>query len=200
MNDQELESLLKSAPLPERPPEFWEQLPQRITAKIHWQMQRPTSLPTGPRTFAWWQWALGAGMVMVVGAVVFLFRPEPKSHGSADAFAAADKCYRETETLFPNQIQSIVFDEAGPHIVLSEKADVPFSPPLYLKICGPHGCQEIVTFSGQQVRVNGEVCDVLSDAAGNIILAGEHLIWSSKSPAARAGNYRIEARMAEVAL
>ena len=199
MNDHELDSLLKSAPLPERPPEFWEQLPQRIAARIHRPSPRPTTLPTMPRKFAWWQWALGAGVVTVVSAGFFLFQPEPKSHGRADAFAAAEKCYRETETLFPNQIQSIVFDKAGPHIVLSEKADVPTSPPLYLKICGPRGCQEIVTFSGQQVRVNGEVWDVLSDAAGNIILAGEHLVWSSQSPVARAGNYRIEARVAEVA-
>lgn len=199
MTNRELDKLLKSASLPEQPPEFWEQLAPRITGKIHWRTLQSASLPPPPRKFASWHWAVGAGVAVVVSAVVFLLRPEPKSPGNTDTFAGAEKCYREAETLFPNQIQSIIFDEAGPHIVLSEKPDVPSSPTLYLKICGPLGCREIVTFSGQQVRVNGDVWDVLSDAAGNIIIAGEHLIWSSGSHSTRAGAYRIEARATEVA-
>jgi hypothetical protein len=133
----------------------------------------------------------------MVCLVSLLLQPERKSPSAANANALVEKCYRETEALFPNQVQAIVFDEAGPRVVLAEKADVPKSPPLYLKICGPRGCQEIVTFSGQQVRVNGDVCDVLTDAAGNVMLAGDHMFWSSQSVGTKAGRYRIEARTME---
>lgn len=197
MSDHELDKVLRSAPLPGRPPEFWEQLPERITAKIHWQSHQPLVSQMETRRFDLLDWALGAGVVAAVCGVVLLLQPERKSLAEAGSFEVAEKCYRETEALFPHQVQAIVFDEAGPRVVLAEKADVPTSPPLYLRICGPRGCQEIVTFSGQQVRVNGDVCDVLTDAGGNVILAGEHMIWSSQSVRNKAGVYRIEARTME---
>lgn len=197
MNDRELDMMLKSASLPEQPAEFWDQLPKRITTKIHWQSHQQTSPHGELRRFDLVDWALGAGVVAVVCVVSLLLQPERKSLAGSDSFAVTEKCYRETEVLFPHQIQAIVFDETGPRVVLSEKPDVPASPPLYLKICGPRGCQEIVTFSGQQVRVNGDLCDVLTDALGNVILAGEHVIWTSQSIGNKAGVYRIEARTME---
>lgn len=198
MNDTELHKLLKSASAPKPPPEFWEQLPRRITAKLHWQANRGPVVEAGSRGVVWLSWALCAAVACLVSALLFVsHRNTTASHETAGSFAAAEKCYRESELLFPNQIQSIVFDKTGPRIVLAEKSDVPVSPPLYLKICGPNGCQEIVTFSGQQVRVNGDDCDVLTDAAGNVILAGRQLIWTSQWHTTRAGSYHIEARAME---
>lgn len=197
MNDRELDKMLKFASLPEQPAEFWEQLPRRITTKIHWQSQQRTALRVEPQRYDILDWALGAGVVAVVCLVSLLLQPRRNSPTVADPMAIAEKCFRETEALFPNQVQAIVFDEAGPRVVLAEKADIPTSPPLYLKICGPRGCQEIVTFSGQQVRVNGDVCDVLTDATGNVMLAGDHMFWSSQSVGTKAGRYRIEARTME---
>lgn len=194
MNDRELESVLKSAPVPQRQTEFWEQLPKRITARIHWQSQQRTASQAEARRFDLLDWALAVGVVAVVCVVILFLQPGQKSLAVADPFTVVEKCYRETETLFPNQLRAIVFDDSGPRVVLAEKADVPASPPLYLKICGPRGCQEIVTFSGQQVQVNGNVCDVLTDAKGNVILAGESLVWSSQEPLVTRGHYRIEAR------
>lgn len=197
MNDRELDKMLKSSPLPEQSAEFWEKLPARITAKIHLRSQQPMTPQVEPRGFDQWDWALVAGVVAAVCLLSLLLQPGRNSAKAVDTMAMAEKCFRETEALFPNQVQSIVFDESGPRVVLADKADVPASPPLYLKICGPRGCQEIVTFSGQQVRVNGDVCDVLTDAAGNVILAGEHVIWSSQTAGNKAGVYRIEARTME---
>ncbi len=197
MNDRELDKILKSASLPEQPAEFWKQLLTRITAKIHWQSQQRMTPRAERHRFDLLDWAVGAGVVSAVCLVSLLLQPERKSLAEADVMALVEKCYRESEVLFPNQIQSIVFDVSGPRVVLAEKADVPTSPPLCLKICGPRGCQEIVTFSGQQVRVNGDVCDVLTDAKGNVMLAGDHLFWSSQSVGTKAGRYRIEARTME---
>jgi hypothetical protein len=197
MNDRELDKMLKSAPLPEQHEEFWDKLPARVTTKIHWQSQQGIAPRVGQHRNDVLDWALGAGVVAVVCLVSVLLLPKRKSPTEAVAIALVEKCYRETEVLFPNQIQAIVFDEAGPRVVLAERADVPKSPPLYLKICGPHGCQEIVTFSGQQVRVNGDLCDVLTDAAGNVMLAGNHMFWSSQLVGTKAGRYRIKARTME---
>ncbi len=196
MNNSELEKLLKSAPAPDRAPEFWEEFPKRITARFHWQANRATAPETASRGLSPLAWALGAAAV----CLVFVFVNHQNTNITGETvghFAEAEKCYREIESLFPNQVQCIIFDETGPRIVLGEKADVPASTPLYLKICGPRGCQRVVTFSGQQIRVNGETCDVLLDASGNVLLVGKQLVWSSASLNRETGRYRIEARLLE---
>src|SRR5204863_8410284 len=106
----------------------------------------------------------------------------------------AEQYYREIEALFPNQVSAIVFDQQGPRLVLSENANVPTSPALFLKICGTKGCQRFITFSGQQIRINGELCDVLLARNGAIIVSGQELFWSSESPAENKTALRIEAK------
>lgn len=198
MNNAELDKLLKSAPVPDRASEFWEQFPKRITARLHWQANRATVPETASRGLSPLAWALGAAAVCLVFVFVFVNHQNTNITGeTAGQVALAEKCYREIESLFPNQVQAIVFDETGPRIVLGEKADVPASTPLYLKICGLRGCQRVVTFSGQQIQVNGETCDVLQDANGNVLLVGKQLVWSSASLNRETGRYRIEARLLE---
>lgn len=197
MKNSELEKLLKSASAPERAPDFWEQFPKRITARIHWQMQRRAATPEAPRPTRPFAWALGAGAICLLLALSFAVHRSQARRAAAGELARVEKCYREIEAMFPNQVQAIIFDDRGPRMILAEQADVPKSPPLYLKICGPRGCQQFVTFSGQQIRVNGDNCDVLQDAAGNVLLAGKQLVWSSASLLRRPGKYRIEARQLE---
>jgi hypothetical protein len=96
--------------------------------------------------------------------------------------------------LFPNQLQALVLDAAGAHLVLAEQADVPASPPLYVKITGPKGAQRFVTFSGQRIRVNGDSFEVLVGRQGEVLLVGKQSVWSSSEPGVKAGPYRIEAR------
>ncbi|HYL94503.1 MAG TPA: hypothetical protein VET69_01770 [Terriglobales bacterium] len=138
---------------------------------------------------------------MAVGAAAaclllgFLVGTRTARHTSADPqFAEARKCFNEIAPLFPNQVQTIVFDAAGAHLVLAEQADVPASPPLYVKITGPKGEQRFVTFSGQRIRVNGDSFEVLVDRQGEVLLVGKQSVWSSSDPRAKAGPYRIEAR------
>jgi len=160
-------------------------------AKIHWSEQRATTHVTAQNRIriAWAACALLAGVVLVLP---LLLRRDDAPRETFGSFAQVQKCYREIETMFPNQIQAIMFNEAGSRIVLAEKADVPDSTPLYLKICGPRGCQQVVTFSGQQIRVNGENWDVLMDAAGNVLLVGRQFVWSSASHVPKLGEFRIE--------
>jgi hypothetical protein len=199
MNNSELDQLLKAASPPERAPELWDTLPKRITARLHWQPKRDAASLVEPRRFlllfqARVVWALGATVVGLAVALVFFALPHPRRLHSGSQLATVGKCFREIEALFPNQVRAVVFDERGARIILAEQADVPDSPPLYLKICGPNGCERVVTFSGQQIWVNGDACDVLQDADGNVLLVGDNIAWSSASVNRDMGRYHIEAR------
>ena len=196
MNNSDLEKLLKSASTPEPAPEFCEKLPGRVTAKLHWQSRRAEASEKMPNIFPQFAWAVTGAACLFIALAVWFSR-DHKIWSPNTQMARAEKYLREVEQLFPNQVSAIVFDERGARLVLADKPDVPDSAPLYLKICGARGCQQFVTFSGQQIRVNGEDCDVLQDAAGNVLLVGKNLVWSSNSTRNKAGAYHIEARSLE---
>ncbi len=208
MNNKQLDELLKSARVPERAGEYWEKFPGRVMAKLHWRVQK---MEAGRRAeaqeHAWKSRSSGFRFVrvpafgavlalacIILGFVLGFWRGQHSLAPERAQLAEALKCYREIAGLFPNQIQSIVFDQKGAHLVLAEQPNVPVSTPLYVKICGPAGCQRFVTFSGQQIRVNGDTFDVLVDRQGDVMVVGEQWVWSSSEPLQSVDGYRIEAR------
>ncbi len=203
MNNSELNRLLKSASVPEPPQDYWEQFPGRVTDEVRRRRASkskgvPHSAPASwsAAVLCRFRWALGTAItaaLVLAAALLIHSRGKPGVAGS-DAFAEAQKCFREIEPLFPNQIKAIVFDQQGAELVLADDPTVPTSTPLYLKVCGPNGCRRFVTFSGQQIRVNGDLCDVLLDREGNILVVGRQFAWSSSNPAGKATPYQIEAR------
>jgi hypothetical protein len=201
MNQNELDRLLKSARPPERTEEYWREFPNRITSQLHRQTQASAALRGGRKLRPLLAWGLGLATVCI--AVGFIMKPQPqlKSHAvlpvKKNQLAEARKCYSELEALFPNQLQSIVFGRQGPRMVLADKANVPVSTPLYLRICGLGGCEAFITFSGQQIQVNGEDCEVLADAEGRVILVGNDRVWSETDPSAA---IQIEAMPLEASL
>ena len=180
MTNNELDQLLKSAPAPRRPDEYWNDLPKRVTAKIHWQAQKTGQSAVAPLRTAMLlsYWGLGLATACIVAGFISGLWRDHASRADAPQLAAARKYYDEIETLFPNQVQAIVFDRQGPHFILASKANVPSSPPFYVKVCGPKGCQGFVTFSGQQIQLNGKNCEVLADEHGQVILVGDDHVWS----------------------
>jgi hypothetical protein len=84
--------------------------------------------------------------------------------------------------MFPNQVRAIVFTKDGAQLLLSEKADVPASSPVWLKVCDAKGCESVVTFSGQRVPVKGELCDVLVDSKQNVLVVGQKQYWPGGMP------------------
>lgn len=196
MNNTELERLLKSTAPPKRDEEYWREFPKRVTAKLHWhpQMAKTNSLPG--RRYGLLSLLAGAAGVCLVIMLVAKFQSYRATQAAAlegdNQLAAARKCYQELEALFPNQLEAIVFDQQGPRFVLAPKPDVPGGSPLYLKICGPKGCERIVTFSGQQVAVNGEKCEVLANGEGQVMLVGNHKVWTGDDSAEAV---RVQARM-----
>jgi hypothetical protein len=169
-------------------------------------------VPAAPDASDEWSWAtalralrakpalaLGvATLCLALGFVLSLWKGQRSPAGDPQ-LATARKYFQEIEALFPNQLQAIVFDEQGTHLVLAREPNLPASPPLYLRICGPKGCQRFVTFSGQQILINGDICDVLTDGRGGVLLVGRQLVWSSDQARAGSGPYRIEAKPLEAA-
>ena len=207
----------KRVAVPERGADYWERFPGQVAAEIERRKQAALaekSADAGVRTMTdpnnAWSWATAlrclaskpafalavAAVCLTLGFVLGSWR-EQRSPGDDPQLAEAQQYFREIQRLFPHQLQAIVFDQQGAHLVLAQEPNLPASPPLYLKICGPRGCQRFVTFSGQQIRVNGEVCDVLSDHQGNVLVVGRQLLWSGSKAGARSGQYQIEARALE---
>ena len=179
MNDRELDGILKRAKAPEWPGEYWEQFPGSVMAQIIRgeqplrvveQAQNVISAAAGPLAWAgslrFPVWASGLAVLGILVAV-FLGSWRGQTMGKTEE-GKIQKCFREIEALFPHQVQSLVFEDTGAHLVLAEQPDVPVSLPLLITISGPKGPQRIVTFSGQQIRIAGEVCDVLLDGGGAI--------------------------------
>jgi hypothetical protein len=204
MKDTELNEVLKRAAAPERGADYWERFPSKVTAEIERRRKTAGAAAGEPTTWVWTsafrllvgQPAFALGVAVVCLALGFALGSWNGHHSPGEdlQFAQARKYFRELDALFPRQLQTIVFDQQGTHLVLAPEANLPASPPLYVKICGPKGCQRFVTFSGQQIRVNGDVCDVLVDHQGNVLVVGRDIVWSSAQTVAKAGGYRIEAQ------
>jgi hypothetical protein len=217
MNDKELNETLKRAAVPERGADYWERFPGQVTAEMERRRQAALAernADAGVRTVTdpshAWSWATVlrslvnkpafafgiAAVCLTLGFALGFWRGQ-RSPGYDPQLAEAQQYFREIQGLFPHQLQAIVFDQQGTHLVLAQEANLPASPPLYLKISGPRGCQRFVTFSGQQIRVNGEACDVLADHQGNVLVVGRQLFWAGSKAVAGSGQYKIEARVLE---
>jgi hypothetical protein len=208
MKNSELDRLLKSVPAPDHAEGYWDQFPGRVMARIHWISTHAEGATARSRTrlfpfptlrrFA----AFGFGLVAIglLLGYALNFWPGRGLSITDSQLATARRYFQEIETLFPNQIQAIVFDHQGPRLVLADQPNVPVSSPLYLSIRGPKGHQDYVTFSGQHIRFNGEQCEVLLDHQGNVLLVGRQWVWSAAQTAAKNARYQIAARLMETAL
>jgi len=202
MKNSELDQILKSAPVPDRPGAYWDQFPRRVMAKTDKLRTRADAETNPPRTEPFWLRShfhfatvgLGLAIIGLLLGFVFGFWQGRNLSITGPQLAAARKYFQEIETLFPGQVQAIVFDQQGPHLVLAEHSNVHASSPLYLRVCGPKGCQSYVTFSGQQIRINGETCEVLLDHQDNVLLIGQDWVLSTAQAPAKRARYQVSAR------
>jgi hypothetical protein len=194
MNNSELNKLLQRVPPPERNADYWESFPTAVTRRL--RSGRSSGISRPARRFPLLAWGFGLATACVLLGFVFgLWKGQDTSN--AQELALLRKMYQETASVFPNQLRAIVCDDQGVHLVLAEQANVPSSPPVFIKICDGGKCRRFITFSGEQIQFNGELCDVLVDAQRHVILAGRKLVWSSAPAMAAKVPYRIEARQME---
>lgn len=193
--DKRLDELLKSAGVPERSAGYWETFPKRIMAQLSGR-DRPPDCPTwaatwlarrSSPTFRWGVALAAACLVLALGVVLWLKPRRPAEPNYA-------KLYREIEAMFPNQVRAIAVDQQGVRLSLSDKLDVPTMSPLRVNVCRQQQCRTFITFSGQQIRVNGESWDVLADGEGDVFVVGQRSVWSSQEPRRQVGAYRIDAQ------
>ena len=192
MKKPELESILKCARLPEIAEESLEMFPRRIVARL----RRDDPLPRAPRNFLprpAWAFGLAACVVLAFAVGHWRGRMQTAAIPAPDSLASA-KLIRETRALFPNRLRAIVQDQRGLNLLLSDRDDVPDSPPLYVRICDGKHCSSFVTFSGQEIQVDGQKITVLADARGGIILTGNHFVWSNTERIDAGNPLKIEAR------
>ncbi len=191
MSEFDLNETLKSAKVPERADEYWDDFPGRVARQLG---RASVASRTEARWFPRIAWGLAAATAcLIVGFAVGHWRGSVETV-SANGLLQNEKLLRETMAMFPNRIRAIVQDERGLSLVLSEGNDVPDSAPLYVKVCDGKNCSALVTFSGQEVQMAGQKVMVLSDASGSVILVGEKFLWSSSEPARAAGRLRIQAK------
>lgn len=192
MKNSELNEILKSAKVPERPLKFWEEFPRRVAARLHWKMNA-----TEPRSQNGWPrigWAFaGLTACLLVGFFVGHWRGHAEATAENNVLQN-EKVIAEMLAMFPNRVRAVVQDEHGLNVVLSDKNDVPVSTPLWVKLCDGKHCSSVVTFSGQDIHVGQRKITVLADANGKIILAGDRFVWSAGEPALAASELKIEAK------
>ncbi len=185
--DQQFDDLLKSAPVPVRSKGYWENFPKRVTARLSEGVRTEATTSAGFRRL--WAWGLaGACIALIVGVGLWM------KNQVNTAQPNYTKLYDEIESMFPNQIRAIVVESGGVKLELSDKPDIPSSSPLRVDVCHDQQCRTYITFSGQQIRVNAESWDVLSDGVGHVLVIGPNVVWTSAEPARRAGAYHIDAQ------
>jgi hypothetical protein len=195
MNNDELDQMLKSACVPERGEDFWNAFPSSVTMALRRRVEtdsREASSQVRHRKWTYAAWGVGLAAACLVACFALGVWRGANGEGSSGATADARKYYREIERLFPNQVRAIVFDRQGAHLVLADRADVPGSPALFVKICGINGCERVVTFSGQQIQFEGEKYEVLADEKGGVILVGDKRVWAGGMAS---GPVKIEAQV-----
>jgi hypothetical protein len=135
----------------------------------------------------WGPWLATAAVVVVLGVGLWM---RNRSGQSERDYA---RLYLEIAQMFPNQVRAIVVDGDGVRLELADRANVPPSAPLRVDVCHDRRCQTYITFSGQQIHVGDEPCDVLADGRGHVLVVGGNIVWTSAEPARNADGYHIAA-------
>ena len=207
MTDPDLERLLRSNRAPELPAQYWAEFPSRVTHESRRRAERQTEFRFVPRAALWvrlfklpaWKPLIAGCLALCCALTLIFWNKKTDSNTEQAQLAQAQKYYQEIEALFPNQLQSIVFDSTGPQLVLSERPAINSAEPLYVKLCAAQGCRRYITFSGQRIRFYDQEFEVLSSRQGEVLLIGERSVWSSGSSPARGTPFRIEARPLQAA-
>jgi hypothetical protein len=117
MKDSELDQMLKSVRVPDRPEEYWDEFPGRVSMGIRrGERARPVAARRGLILI----WCTGAaGLLLLLGFAIDHWRGV-KTSEETFVLAQNEKLIREMLTLFPQRVRAIMQDEQGMELVLSE--------------------------------------------------------------------------------
>jgi hypothetical protein len=137
------------------------------------------------------------GTALAVCLAIVLATPHwhgERRHTSAENILQNTTFIRETLAMFPNRVRAIVQDEHGLNVILSDQGEIPPSTPFYVHVCDGSHCASYVTFSGQEIQVDGQHISVLADRQGKMILVGENFLWSDKDRIYPDNRWKVEAK------
>jgi len=186
-NDSNLDDVLKASLVPDRSTGYWENFPKRVIAQLSTASQTRTTAPAN--SICLWGWELAGACAVLMVCLSLWMKSEFNT-----AQPNYTKLYHEIESMFPNQVRAIVVESSGVKLELSDKPDIPSSSPLRVDVCHDRQCRTYITFSGQQIRVNDENWDVLSDGVGHVLVVGPNVVWTSAEPTRRTEAYSIDAQ------
>jgi len=183
--------MLQAARVPDCPEEYWAQFPKDVVSRLRWNT---AAKPAGePRWFPRLAWGLATVAVCLVAGII-VGRWQGQRESGSYALLQNQKVITEMLSLFPNQVRAIMQDEHGVSLMLSDEANLPPSPPLWVKVCDGKHCSAAVTFSGQEIQLAGRKIMVLADAHGGVLLVGNDFVWSSEEPGSTKTRLKIETR------
>lgn len=203
--------------LPNDPPEDDLRLPPEILRALARSQPEPASVPPGidaailraagarmsrirgearPRIVSWFLWPLAVAACLML---VFILRRHDSGGNPQLPIVkheedAAAIILREFSALYPNQVRAIIQDSRGIQLTLADQPDISPGQALVLRVCQPKGCEEIITFSGQNIEVAGHEVTVRTENGGRVILDGEQFLWSSDLKTSPAPGVHIESR------
>lgn len=200
--NDDLDNLLKQDPLPRRPEGYWDAFPGRVAARLQSSFigSAPAAKPVSHRFVNALTLGFGLGVACLIFALKYGVFPQPESRqpvkvADTQSTMSYARMIRELGAIFPNRVRSVILDGDDIQMNLADQADVATSPPIWVQICLGGRCKKFITFSGQQVGVDGHLYDVLVDSRGNVMLTGEKMIWSSGDRVAAAPGARISAHL-----
>jgi hypothetical protein len=113
MNDFELESKLKSVPLPERSEDYWENFPARVRR----QMRRTTAAPgIRENRLPQFAWKMSAGFACLVVGLFVLNQPLKAASG---AIFNKERTFRRELTQLPDHLRMFMQDEHGMYYLVA---------------------------------------------------------------------------------
>jgi hypothetical protein len=192
MKKPELETILKKARLPEIAEKSLEAFPRQVIARL-----KSANPPNHQKQefFPRWAWGFGLAACVVIAFATARWpgRVATSAIAPTDRLASA-KLIHELMTMFPNRLRAIVQDQRGLNLFLSDTNNVAASPPLYIRIWDGAHSASFVTFSGQEIQVDGQTITALADVRGGIILTGNQFVWSSTKTSYLDSRMKIEAK------
>jgi hypothetical protein len=174
-----------------------ESFPGRVIAQLKCRVRSASVEPRtgfGPFRSPFLVWSVRLAAVCILFGVAFVLWESNRATVTDRELAQARKYVLELRELFPGQLRAIAFEDSRPRLILAESPVVADTQPVYVSAHGKRGCQTFITFSGQQIRLDGHEYEVLANAHGGVMLISETGVFVSGGTTARIGGLRIEAR------
>jgi hypothetical protein len=128
----------------------------------------------------WALWPLAAAACILLAFLV----KRPPATAPETAMEPQDEAaiiFREVSALYPNQVKAITRGRDGLQLTLADEPVAESGKPLVLRVCENSACEDIITFSGQQITVAGHDVTVRTSSDGRVTLQGDELLWNSDS-------------------